>query len=300
QATAPAVTDATTQLPRNVRPTHYRVAVVPHADKLAFDGTVAITLEVLETTDSITLNAVDMIFANVELAAGNASAMTPKVAVDAATQTATFKFEQPLPAGSYTLSMDYTGKIGTQANGLFAIDYVTEAGKHRALYTQFENSDARKFVPSWDEPNHKATFDLTAIVPADQMAVSNMPIAESTDLGDGRKQVHFQTSPKMSTYLLFFGLGDFERATMQMDGTEIGVITQAGKVDQARFALQSSADVLREYNDYFGVPYPLPKLDNIASPGSSQFFSAMENWGAIYTFEYALLLDPTISTQRSE
>src|SRR5690606_3792229 len=122
----------------------------------------------LEPSDRITLNAVDMTFANVELAAGNASPMTPKVAVDAATQTATFKFDKPLPAGSYTLSMDYTGKIGTQANGLFAIDYVTEAGKQRALYTQFENSDARKFVPSWDEPNHKATFDLTATVPATQ------------------------------------------------------------------------------------------------------------------------------------
>ena len=301
QAEAPRVTDATTQLPRDVRPTHYEVAVIPHAEKLTFNGTVAITLDVLAPTDSITLNAVDMTFANVELAAANGGpAMIPQVAVDAAAQTATFGFDKPLPVGSYTLSMDYTGKIGTQANGLFAIDYVTDAGRKRALYTQFENSDARKFVPSWDEPNHKATFELTAIVPAEQMAVSNMPIAESTDLGDGTRQVHFQTSPKMSTYLLFFGLGDFERATMQMDGTEIGVITQAGKVDQARFALQSSADVLREYNDYFGVPYPLPKLDNIASPGSSQFFSAMENWGAIYTFEYALLLDPTISTQRDK
>ena len=301
RAEAPRVTDATTQLPRDVRPTHYEVAVIPHAEKLTFNGTVAITLDVLAPTDSITLNAVDMTFANVELAAANgAPVMTPHVVVDAAAQTATFGFDTPLPEGSYTLSMDYSGKIGTQANGLFAIDYVTDAGRKRALYTQFENSDARKFVPSWDEPNHKATFELTAIVPAEQMAVSNMPIAESTDLGDGTRQVHFQTSPKMSTYLLFFGLGDFERATMQMDGTEIGVITQAGKVDQARFALQSSADVLREYNDYFGVPYPLPKLDNIASPGSSQFFSAMENWGAIYTFEYALLLDPTISTQRDK
>ena len=134
-------------------------------------------------------------------------------------------------------------------------------------------------MPSWDEPNHKATFELTAIVPAEQMAVSNMPIAESTDLGDGTRQVHFQTSPKMSTYLLFFGLGDFERATMQMDGTEIGVITQTGKVDQARFALQSSADVLREYNDYFGVPYPLPKLDNIASPGRCPKYAPCVNRG---------------------
>jgi len=301
-ASAPAVTDATTQLPRNVRPTHYEVAVVPHADQLAFDGEVAITLEVLEPTDTITLNAVGMTFANVALVpdADGARPMAPEVAIDAANQTASFRFDRPLPAGGYVLTMDYTGRIGTQANGLFAIDYVTEAGGKRALYTQFENSDARKFVPSWDEPNHKATFALTATVPAAQMAVSNMPIAESTDLGDGTKRVHFQTSPKMSTYLLFFGLGDFERATANVDGTEVGVVTTRGKVDQARFALQSSADVLREYNDYFGVPYPLPKLDNIASPGSSQFFSAMENWGAIYTFEYALLLDPTISTQRDK
>ena len=98
-APAPAVTDATTQLPRDVRPTHYQVAVIPHADKLTFNGTVAITLEVLAPTDSITLNAVDMTFANVELgtAASDAPAMTPQVAIDAAAQTATFSFDKPLP-----------------------------------------------------------------------------------------------------------------------------------------------------------------------------------------------------------
>ena len=130
------------------------------------------------------------------------------------------------------------------------------------------------------------------------MAVSNMPVASKTDLGSGLTRVRFQPSPKMSTYLLFFGLGDFDRATRMSGDTEIGVITQKRMTDQAGFALESSAAVLREYNDYFGVPYPLPKLDNIASPGNSQFFSAMENWGAIYTFEYALLLDPKISTLR--
>ena len=79
--------------------------------------------------------------------------------------------------------------------------------------------------------------------------------------------------------------------------TEVGVVTQARRGRAGAFALDSSVDVLREYNDYFGTPYPLPKLDNVASPGSSQFFSAMENWGAIFTFEHTLLLDPTISTQ---
>jgi hypothetical protein len=101
----------------------------------------------------------------------------------------------------------------------------------------------------------------------------------------------------MSTYLLFFALGDFERATAKVEGTELGVVTRRGAIDQARFALDSSKDILREYNDYFGVRYPLPKLDNIAGAGRSQFFGAMENWGAIFTFEYALLFDPASSTQ---
>jgi aminopeptidase N len=296
-AEAPLVR-ATTQLPRNVRPTHYDIAVVPHADKLAFDGKAGIDLDVLEPTTSIVLNAIDMTFANTTLVpAGGGKALVPKVSVDAAAQTATFSFDQPLAVGSYRLATDYTGKIGTQANGLFAIDYATDSGEKRALYTQFENSDARRFIPSWDEPNYKATFDLTATVPAAQMAVSNMPAAETTDLGNGTKRVRFAQSPKMSTYLLFFGLGDFDRATTMADGVEVGVVTQKGKAEQSQFALESAAAVLKEYNDYFGVPYPLPKLDNIASPGSSQFFSAMENWGAIYTFEYAQLFDPRISTE---
>ncbi|GAB3388713.1 M1 family metallopeptidase [Lysobacter fragariae] len=296
-STAPEMRDATTQLPRTVRPTHYDLTVVPHADSMRFDGHVAITLDVLEPTTAITLNAVDMVFANTTLAGASRSTLTPEVSIDAEAQTATFGFREPLAPGRYTLTTDYTGKIGTQANGLFAIDYDTKAGKKRALYTQFENSDARKFMPSWDEPNYKATFTLTATVPSNQLAVSNMPAVATKDLGNGTRQVKFGQSPRMSTYLLFFSVGDFERAATKLGNTEVGVVTQSGLVDQAKFALESSVDVLREYNDYFGTPYPLPKLDNVASPGSSQFFGAMENWGAIFTFEHTLLLDPTISTQ---
>jgi len=295
---APASTLAPTQLPRDVRPTHYDVAVIPHAATLSFDGKVVVDIDVLEPARSITLNALGMRFSSVTLApaAGKGSFKAPKVSVDDEAQTATFAFDKPVPVGSYKLSMNYTGKIGTQANGLFAIDYDSKAGKKRALYTQFENSDARRFIPSWDEPNYKATFNLTATVPSDEMAVSNMPVASKKDVGHGLSEVTFQPSPKMSTYLLFFGTGDFDRVTTSQDGTEIGVITQKGLSSQGAFTLESGKAVLKEYNDYFGVKYPLPKLDNVASPGSSQFFSAMENWGAIYTFEYALLLDPSFST----
>ncbi|MFN3702565.1 M1 family metallopeptidase [Thermomonas sp.] len=290
-----AAVSVTTQLPRDVRPTHYDVEVVPHADRMTFDGKVRINVDVLVPTRSITLNAVDMTFANVSLGRAQGKALVPKTSVDANAQTATFTFDQPLPVGSYLLSIDYSGKIGTQANGLFALDYPTQAGRKRALYTQFENSDARRFIPSWDEPAYKATFGLSVVAPTGHMVVSNMPAASTHDLGDGRTLTLFKPTPKMSTYLLFLSVGEFDRTTLADGGVEIGVIAQKGKVEQARFALEASRDVLREYNDYFGVAYPLPKLDNIAAPGRSQFFSAMENWGAIFTFESSLLLDPAIS-----
>ncbi|HTV84441.1 MAG TPA: M1 family metallopeptidase [Dyella sp.] len=297
--TASAEVIGTTQLPRNVRPTHYDVTVTPHVDALNFDGKVTVTIDVLKPSTSITLNALEMKFASASLSpvSGSATFAAPKITVDNNAQTATFTFAKPIPVGSYRLSMDYTGKIDTQANGLFVIDYDTKQGRKHALYTQFENSDARRFIPSWDEPAYKATFDLTAIVPTGQMAVSNMPAAEKTDIGHGLTRVRFEPSPKMSTYLLFFGTGQFDRVTTHSDGTEIGVVTQKGISSQASFELESAKAILHEYNDYFGTPYPLPKLDNIASPGSSQFFAAMENWGAIFTFEYAMLLDPSISTQ---
>ncbi|PKV12726.1 M1 family metallopeptidase [Xanthomonas prunicola] len=300
-AAAPAPTSAaassiTTQLPRTAKPTHYAVEITPHADKMTFDGKVAIDISVLQATDRIVLQAANLSLARGTLTQKGGKPQAAKVGTDAEAQTATFAFDKPLAVGEYVLSIDYSGVINTQANGLFALDYTTAQGARRALFTQFENSDARRFIPSWDEPNFKATFDLAIDTPAGQMAVSNMPVASSKPGANGRTRIAFQTSPKMSTYLLFVSVGDFERATVTADnGTEIGVIAQKGKVDQAQFALESGRDVLHEYNAYFGIPYPLPKLDNIAAPGRSQFFSAMENWGAIFTFEYSLLLDPAVA-----
>jgi aminopeptidase N len=291
--------EATTQLPRGVIPSHYDIALTPDAANGRFTARATITVNVTKATSSITLNAADLSFRSVSAApAAGGAAQNAKTSVDADAQTATFSFDKPLAPGLYKLALDYSGVIGTQAVGLFSLDYPGAGGKQqRALYTQFENSDARRVIPSWDEPAYKATFALEATIPAGQMAVSNMPAASTTTLPDGRQRVVFAKSPKMSTYLLFFALGDFERAAAKVEGTELGVVTRRGAVDQARFALDASKDILREYNDYFGVRYPLPKLDNIAGAGRSQFFGAMENWGAIFTFEYALLFDPANSTQ---
>jgi aminopeptidase N len=283
----------TTQLPRAVRPSHYDLAFTPDAGKLTFTAKVKISIDVVEPTATVTLQSADLTFSKAEIA-GFGSA---KVKVDDDAQTAAFTFDKPLPKGKYVLAIDYAGKIYKQAAGLFALDYETETGKKRAIYTQFENSDARRFIPSWDEPFYKATYDVAATIPTGQMALGNMPIASSKDLGGGKTLVKFATSPKMSTYLLFFGLGEFDRASVKSAGVDVGVVTKTGDTPKAAFALKSAADILPWYNDYFGTPYPLPVLDNIAAPGRSQFFSAMENWGAIFYFEYAMNLDPKISTE---
>ena len=301
-AATSAAAQATTQLPRGVIPSHYDISLTPDLASNSFAGRATITIKVTEATDSITLNAADLKFGSASLSpAAGGAAVNATTSVDNAAQTATFRLEKPVAPGMYRLALDYSGVIGTQAVGLFSLDYPGTGGNEgktqRALFTQFENSDARRMIPSWDEPAYKASFTLDVTVPAGQMAVSNMPAAATATLPDGRKKVSFAKSPKMSTYLLFLSAGDFERATTKVDGTELGVITRRGAIDQAKFALDSSSAILREYNDYFGVRYPLPKLDNVAGPGQSQFFGAMENWGAIFTFEYALLLDPAISTQ---
>ena len=292
--------DATlpTQLPRTAIPSHYAIEVTPHADTLAFDGRVAIDLKVIKTTRELVLNAVDLTVSQATLTPNGGQPVAAQVTADADKQTATFTFPSELKPGEYKLDIAYRGKINTQANGLFALDYTNVDGHQaRSLFTQFEASDARRFVPSWDEPDYKATFDLTARVPATDMAVSNMPATESKDVGNGVKAVTFQTTPVMSSYLLFFASGDFDRITKMSAGREVGIVMSRGNGDKARYALDAEAQILPYYNDYFGRPYALPKLDNVAGPGQSVFFDAMENWGAIFTFEKRLLLDPAISSE---
>ncbi len=281
-----------TQLPREAVPSHYAITVTPHAAALTFDGTVAIDLRVIKPTRSLTLNAADLTISSARL-----GSFTGTARVDAANETVTIDFARTVTPGAYRLDLTYAGKINTQANGFFALDSKDTAGRDkRSLFTQFEPADARRFVPSFDEPDYKASFDLTARVPAAEMAVSNMPAASTRPLPGGLKEVRFQTSRTMSSYLLFFATGDFERIAKPAGGREVGIVMSRGNAAKAHTALDAEATILPFYNEYFGVDFPLPKLDNVAGPGQSQFFGAMENWGAIFTFERILLDDPAITT----
>jgi aminopeptidase N len=288
-----------TQLPRSVRPVEYRLSIVPDAANLRFTGTAAIDIEVLQATDTIVLNAADMAFSRVTLMGiAGQERQARNIAVDAEAQSATITFPARILPGRYRLTLDYAGKIYTQAAGFFALDYDTPKGKKRALFTQFEAPDARRFFPSWDEPRFRTPYTLTVTVPAGDDVVANMPAARTVRKG-AFKTVTFQKTPAMSSYLVFFGVGEFDRITTQAANTEIGVVARRGNGEQGRWALTSAARILPWYNSYFGTAFPLPKLDNIAGPGSSQFFGAMENWGAIFSFENRLLIDPAISTEAS-
>jgi aminopeptidase N len=290
-----------TQLPKTARPLQYAITATPDAKNLRFSGSALIDVEVLQATDEITLNAADLDLRSATLTPiGGGDARTARISTDEKAQTATFRFDQRVEPGQYRLLVDYTGKIYTQAAGLFALDYDSAQGKKRALFTQFQAPDARRFFPGWDEPQFRTPYNLSVIVPQADDVISNMPQAGVQNRPDGTKLVTFQKTPAMSSYLLFLAVGDFDRITTTTAGTEIGIVTKAGDGEKGRWALQSSAEVVPWFNDYFGTPYPLPKLDNVAGPGSSQFFGAMENWGAIFSFESILLVDPAITTEATK
>ena len=280
------------RLARNVVPVAYRIAVRPDAKAMTFSGTETVTVDVAAPTRTITLNAADMTVSQATLDGAAATAT-----LDTKAQLLTITLAQPAAKGRHQLALAWTGKINTSAQGLFAIDYTnTDGSKDRMLATQFEAPDARRFAPMWDEPSFKATFTLAATAPTGQLAFSNMPV-DHQDKGASVTTWHFRPSPVMSSYLLFLGMGNLERRTVQAGPTEIGVITRKGVSAQGDYALSQAKRLLPYYNSYFGQPYPLPKLDMIAGPGSSQFFGAMENWGAIFYFENEVLFDPARATE---
>ena len=283
---------ASGQLPKTVAPVLYTITIEPNASAKTFIGTENVTLVVKEPTSTIRLNAADLAISDVTFDG-------KKVPFTLLAETQELSVALPTAAkpGKHKMTFAWTGKISDAASGLFAIDYKNPDGSPaRMLATQFEAPDARRFAPMWDEPSFKARFRLTAVAPANELAFSNMRAKVSTRK-DGKKIFRFDETPVMSSYLLFLGMGDVERKTVMAGKTEIGVITRRGVVDQGDYALASAKRLLTYYNDYFGQPYPLPKLDMIAGPGSSQFFGAMENWGAIFYFEPTLLFDPARATQ---
>ena len=288
-------TDAVT-LPQNVQPRRYRLRLQPDLDSFTFSGDQMVDIEILEPASSITLNAVDLVVRGASVNVNGTAIAAGTISLDSANETATLEFGQELPTGPARLDMSFTGVLNDKLLGFYRSEYVSQDGQTRYLATtQFEATDARRAFPCWDEPARKASFDVTLVFAEGLQAVANTPVVEETSPGPGLKSVRFAETPVMSTYLLAFIVGDL--VSIEADaanGTRMGIWTTPGKEDQAQFALDTSVKLLGYFNDYFGIPYPLPKLDHIAIPDFAA--GAMENWGAITYRETALLVDPVNSS----
>ena len=281
------------KLPKKVVPVEYSIRVVPNIDKLTFTGSETVKVNVWAPVNQLVLNSLEL-----EISDGAIDGESlPKSAIKIAKkeELLTLNLSTQLPAGEHTISLNFSGKINQQGQGLYYVRYQEQDSgvKKIMLGTQFEATDARRFFPCWDEPSFRARFQLTAVVPENWLAVSNMPVERELK-ANNEKEVRFATTPPMSSYLNVFVAGELDAIETQSSGVQIRVITTKGKSKWGRYALETSAKILEYYNDYFGQPYPLPKLDQIALPGG--FGGAMENWGGITYFESVLLFDPDRSS----
>jgi len=282
------------KLPKQVVPNEYAIRIEPNLDKLTFTGSETIKLEVRAPVRELVLNVADIAISS---AAVDGKTIPPNaVKTDYQNELLRIPLGSQLAAGKHELALMFSGKINQQGRALYYMPYQEEGTGTRkiALGTQFEATDARRFFPCWDEPSFRARFQLTAVIPENWTALSNMPI-ESERKIDHRKEVRFGMTPSMSSYLNVFVAGELDMIAKKAAGTELRIVTTKGKAETGRYALESTAQILDYYNDYFGLPYPLPKLDQIAIPGG--FGGAMENWGGITYFETALLFDPQKSSE---
>ncbi len=286
-------------LPGTVRPSKYTLKLQPDLEQATFSGEETIAIRVVEPVSEIVLNAVDLEIGEVSLRHGPLDIPCGSVSLNEERETATLDFGpalngENLPLGEAVLEVAFTGELNDKLRGFYRSRYIDAEGRETSLATtQFEATDARRAFPCWDEPAHKASFDLTLVIPAALTTLSNTSIAAESEAGPGLKSVRFAETPVMSTYLLAFVVGDLTRIESDYAGphgaTRVAVWTTRGKEEQGRFALDTSVRLLGFFNDYFGIPYPLEKLDHVAIPDFAA--GAMENWGAITYRETAVLVD---------
>ncbi|MEP6956160.1 MAG: M1 family metallopeptidase, partial [Chthoniobacterales bacterium] len=285
------------KLPKQVVPQEYAIRIAPDVTKHTFAGSETIKLEVRQPTRELVLNALELEIASASLDGKRLTKSALKL--DPKEETLTISLPNELKTGPHTLALKFSGKINAQGQGLYYAPY-EEAGtgaKKFMLGTQFEATDARRMFPCWDEPIFRARFQLTAIVPENFTAVSNMPLESETKSG-ASKELHFAMTPPMSSYLNVLCAGELDAIEKQSGSVLHRVIATRGKAEMGRYALASAEQIVDYYNDYFGTPYPLPKLDEIAVPGG--FGGAMENWGGITYYESRLLYDPARSSSSTK
>jgi aminopeptidase N len=279
------------RLPQTAIPENYKLTFAPDLAKASFEGEETIAVRVLQSTQQITLNAVQIDFHDATITSGGKT-QKAKVTLDEKNEIATLAVDDAIPAGPATIKIRYAGILNDQLRG-FYIGKDDNGNKYAA--TQFEATDARRAFPCFDEPAYKATFDITVTADKGMTVISNSPVASDVPSADGAKHtVSFTTTPKMSSYLAAIVVGNFSYIEGSSDGIPIRVYAAPGKEKLGAFALQMGEFAMHYYNQYFGIKYPYGKLDFVALADFSA--GAMENTGCITFREMLLLTDEKTSS----
>ena len=269
------------RLPSHIKPIRYEIILQPNLEDFTFKGEETIELSLEKDTKFVTLHSVDL----------KIESNKAKISYDKENETVTLAFPKALKKGTQEINLKFRGILGDNLKGFYRSRYEHKGKEKYLATTQFEATDARRAFPSFDEPSHKAIFDITLIIPKGHTAISNSIESEVLEHETGLKVVKFQSTPKMSTYLLAFITGEFEWIEDKTKrGTLVRIFTTPGKKEHGKFALEVTVKTLEFYEEFFGIPYPLPALDLIAIPDFSA--QAMENWGAVTYRETAILVDP--------
>ena len=277
------------RLPKNVVPIQYDLQLKPDLYNFTFEGIDTITLNILKDTKIIKLHSKELDIETAEILVKK-NKIFAEISYEEDKDFVIFTFPQKILKGKYKMKIVFKGILNNKMRGFYRSEYLHNGEKKFMATTQFEATDARRAFPCCDEPEQKAIFNVSLIIPKDKNAISNTLPVSIKEHSDNLQIIDFAPSPKMSTYLLAFIVGDFEYIEKESkSGVKVRVHTTPGKKHQAEFALETAVKVLDFYEEYFNIKYPLNTLDMIAVPDFSS--GAMENWGAITYRETALLVD---------
>lgn len=282
-------------LPRNFKPLNYKVSLRVDLKNLCFTGKEEITLSTLKESSEITLHSLDLEIDQDSILMGDQKCQ--KVEYDKEKQTVTLSFSSKFSSetNDVKLTFNFSGKLNEKMSGFYKSSYKVNSETRYMAVTQFEPTDARRAFPCFDEPNLKATFEISLTISKDRVGLSNMPVASEVEHDDGYKTITFQKSPIMSTYLVAYLVGEFDYLEDETtDGIKVRVFTPVGKKELGKFALSGATKALSYFNEFFGISYPLPKMDLV---GIGDFAAgAMENWGLVTYRETRLLIDENNSS----
>ncbi|KAG0651145.1 Aminopeptidase 2 [Hyphodiscus hymeniophilus] len=297
EAGGPDTTMGREILPGNVVPKHYNLTLEPDFKQFTFEGTVIVDLDVVEDSTSISLNTLDIdIHSSKVLSGSETISSSPKLSYHESTQTTMVTFDKALKKGSKAqLEMKFTGELNDKMAGFYRSTYKNQDGTEGILATtQMEPTDARRAFPCFDEPSLKAEFTITLIADKKLTCLSNMDVDSETELSAGKKAVKFTKSPRMSTYLVAFIIGELNYIETKEFRLPIRVYAPPSQdIEHGRFSLDLAARTLKFYEEKFDSQFPLPKMDMVAIPDFSA--GAMENWGLITYRMVDLLFDEKTS-----